>query len=346
MHAALGLIEVARGESRDRTWESHSRGVRISSDRLLRVIDDFQELVANQPSETAEPVRFDAALRTGEIVAVLNLASTGRGARICIDAPADPVVLTQDQPAVENALTRLFDAASKLEGGGELHVAVRPQAGAVSVSLLPGSSTAAGQIMDWLAGDLEQVALADPAGVPVAVALMVAGKRIRALGGSARLEGFDESSLLIVEFPSRPATETPSALPSPDADSLSVLIAEDCDESFDLTALLLPKENVWRAHDGPEAVGLVQKQRFDVVFMDVHMPGIEGYDAIRAIRSWETETGNARTPIVILSSDTLETQRRSAAQSGCSGFLRKPLRRHDIDEVVDALRRARMIEMA
>ena len=109
-------------------------------------------------------------------------------------------------------------------------------------------------------------------------------------------------------------------------------MAEDYDESFALIELVLHGENVRRARDGREALRTIQRQRFDVVFMDVHMPGMDGYAAIRGMRDWETQTGNARTPIVVLSSDDVETQRQSAAQCGCSGFLRKPLHAERPDE--------------
>ena len=131
--------------------------------------------------------------------------------------------------------------------------------------------------------------------------------------------------------------------PQQERTGLSVLVAEDSDESFMLTGILLQKELVWRARDGIEALDMMQAHRFDVVFMDVHMPGLDGYQAIRSMRDWETETGNARTPIVVFSSDDLETQKRSAAQSGCSGFLRKPLDHDDLMELLDRLKTVRTV---
>jgi CheY-like chemotaxis protein len=120
-------------------------------------------------------------------------------------------------------------------------------------------------------------------------------------------------------------------------------VAEDSDESFVLTRILLEKESVWRARDGLEAVDLMKSRRFDVVLMDIHMPGLDGYKAIRSMRDWETQTGNARTPIVVLSSDDLDTQMRSAAHSGCSGFLRKPLDHHDLTDLLDRLKAVRTV---
>jgi CheY-like chemotaxis protein len=130
-------------------------------------------------------------------------------------------------------------------------------------------------------------------------------------------------------------TEEPS---TEAAGPLQILVAEDCDESYALTELLLRSESVDRAHTGLEAIDKVKQRRFDVVFMDIHMPGLDGYDTIREIRGWETRSGNARTPIVILSSDDVGTQTRSAAQSGCSGFLRKPVRTADLHALLEPLR--------
>ena len=135
-------------------------------------------------------------------------------------------------------------------------------------------------------------------------------------------------------------------LPQQDRTGLSVLVAEDSDESFVLTGLLLQNEAVWRARDGLEALDMMKSRRFDVVLMDIHMPGMDGYKAIRSMRDWETQTGNARTPIVVLSSDDLDTQMRSASLSGCSGFLRKPLDQHDLMDLLDRLKAVRMVSAA
>ena len=88
---------------------------------------------------------------------------------------------------------------------------------------------------------------------------------------------------------------------------------------------------------------MVKRRRFDVVFMDVHMPGTDGYCAIRAIRDWETETGNARTPMVVLSADDIGTQIRSASASGCSGFLRKPVRKAEISNLLERLKALQLL---
>jgi CheY-like chemotaxis protein len=178
------------------------------------------------------------------------------------------------------------------------------------------------------------------------VATLLAGKRIRELGGSAEFVSDAQAPMaLLIKIPwDTGADQRRSPEPSlQDRASLSILVAEDSDESFVLTRILLQNELVWRARDGLEALDMMKSHRFDVVLMDIHMPGLDGYKTIRSMRDWETQTGNARTPIVVLSSDDLDTQMRSASLSGCSGFLRKPLDTHDLMDLLDRIKNVRTV---
>jgi CheY-like chemotaxis protein len=191
--------------------------------------------------------------------------------------------------------------------------------------------------------DPETVNFQDAEDVLFGVATLVAGRRLRALGGKAEFVSDAQVPMALrIQLPWVGETGTPE-LARDDHPGLTVLVAEDSDESFALTGILLQNEAVWRAHDGLEAVNMMKERRFDVVLMDIHMPGLDGYKAIRSMRDWETQTGNARTPIVVLSSDDLDTQMRSAAQAGCSGFLRKPLDHHDLGELLDCIKGVRSV---
>ena len=111
-----------------------------------------------------------------------------------------------------------------------------------------------------------------------------------------------------------------------------------------LKLFALRAESVASGEDAVRAIAAADTQDpYRLVLMDWHMPGMDGYSAIRGMREWETQTGNARTPIVVLSSDDLETQRQSAAQCGCSGFLRKPLQLSDLTNLLERVREARTL---
>jgi two-component system sensor histidine kinase/response regulator len=346
VHASFGLMALGSSVTPDPTWQPVLDNSKSAADRLLRCIDDIRELLATETPAFDPPEDFDITLCLGETIEVLNLVSSDRASRLILQSAGRPVIGRQHRRAVEQVLMRILDAVSKLGRKGEALVTVtRADDGeGVQFEIVPANSNIALRVADWLNADPDQVDFPETDDVLHGVATLVAGKRIRALGGSAEFVSDARAPMaLVISLPWQADTNADSR-PEPshqDQASLSILVAEDSDESFVLTRILLQKESVWRARDGLEAVDMMKARRFDVVLMDVHMPGLNGYRAIRSMRDWETQTGNARTPIVVLSSDDLDTQVRSAAQSGCSGFLRKPLDHHDLLDLLDRLKTVR-----
>jgi CheY-like chemotaxis protein len=76
----------------------------------------------------------------------------------------------------------------------------------------------------------------------------------------------------------------------------------------------------WRAGETTDG-------RFDLVLMDVHMPGSDGITATRHIRKLEAERGTRRTPIIALTANALDEDRDACLAAGMDGFLTKPLDR-------------------
>ena len=112
---------------------------------------------------------------------------------------------------------------------------------------------------------------------------------------------------------------------------LSVLVAEDNDINAMLARATLLKagHRVDIVGNGKAAVEAVtgggRKRRYDVVLMDLHMPVMDGLDAIAAIRRYEEEAGVAPVPIMVLSADSQEKTRHAVLAHGASGFVTKPL---------------------
>jgi CheY-like chemotaxis protein len=353
VHATFGLMTLGPDLASDKNWQNCLDASKCSADRLLGAIDDIRELFSTEapPVDLAE--EFDVTLSLGETIEVLNLAAGDQASRLILQPSTAPVVGRQDRRAVEQTLTRVLGVISKLSPKGEARVAVTELSSegpasrrGVRFEIVPPNSNIALRVADWLNASLEAVHFKDADDVLFGVPTLVAGKRIRALGGKAEFQCDARSPMgLAISLPWR--TDSSAAdgagIVQDDCAALNVLVAEDSDESFVLTRILLQRESVWRARTGQEAIELATKRRFDVVFMDVHMPGMDGYKAIGSIRDWETQTGNARTPIVVLSSDDLDTQIRGAAQAGCSGFLRKPLDNRELLALLQRLKEVRTL---
>ncbi len=136
------------------------------------------------------------------------------------------------------------------------------------------------------------------------------------------------STELAVEHPvpAAPVLAAPRAQ-ADTARGFKVLLAEDNPVNALLTRELLRRRGhkVREVTTGDAAVAAMNEERFDLVLTDIHMPGMDGIEAARAIRADEAASGRARTPIIALTADALETGKWACKDAGMDGFLTKPV---------------------
>jgi len=110
-----------------------------------------------------------------------------------------------------------------------------------------------------------------------------------------------------------------------------VLVAEDTPTHQTLAKLLLEKMGleVTMVKNGVEAVNKALKEQFDIIFMDLHMPNMDGYEATRALRNKGSET-----PIVALTADAMKGHDRKCIAAGCTDYIAKPIDRKQLVRVV------------
>jgi len=337
MHATEGWMQALAEATLLPALNERLSACRDRADRLAAIIDDIRELLTPPPALSGTGEQLDLAQCLEAIVDLLNL--TGAPGRLVFPPQSAPLVITQHRPLLEQVLSAVLEASLGWKQSEDVFVSAASAAGGVTaVRIQWKESGGAARIAEWLNAPPEDARFAHPEEVRPGVSLLLAGRRLRSFGGAVQFNDDDAASVTLL-LPSIEAAAHPH--PQVRADALHILVAEDCDDSFALTRLLLPGEQLERAHTGIEAVAKVKERRFDVIFMDVHMPGMDGYRAIATIRDWETQASNARTPIVILSADDIETQTRSAAQAGCSGYLRKPVRPADMAGVLARVRALR-----
>ena len=140
----------------------------------------------------------------------------------------------------------------------------------------------------------------------------------------------DESAMSA--HPSLDASATPQS-------SFRLLLAEDNFVNQKLAVTMLQKRGhrVTVANDGVEALALLEREPFDLVFMDVHMPNMGGFEATAEIRRREKAQGLPRIPIVALTALAMTGDREKCLEAGMDAYLTKPISARDLFGVLGQL---------
>lgn len=117
---------------------------------------------------------------------------------------------------------------------------------------------------------------------------------------------------------------------------LDVLLVEDNLVNQKLALALLQKwgHRVSLANNGQEALDILENKQFDVIFMDMQMPILGGLDATRLYRAREKELGRARTPIIAMTANAMESDRDDCLAAGMDDHISKPIK---LDILLDFL---------
>ena len=118
---------------------------------------------------------------------------------------------------------------------------------------------------------------------------------------------------------------------------LRILLAEDSPDNRLLIAAYLKRlpYQIEAAENGKVAVEKFSSGRYDLVLMDIQMPVMDGYTAVRTIRAWEVEHRRPATPILALTASTLDDDIRRAFDVGCNTHIAKPVRKATLLAAID-----------
>jgi PAS domain S-box-containing protein len=137
------------------------------------------------------------------------------------------------------------------------------------------------------------------------------------------------------DHPAAARSVGPARVSKPAEEGLRILLAEDNPINMLLIRELLRRRghSVVEVTTGNAAVKTLQEGNFDLLLTDIHMPGMDGIEAARAIRAGEARSGRLRTPIVALTADALEDGKRACQDAGMDGFLTKPVDPAELEEM-------------
>jgi signal transduction histidine kinase/ActR/RegA family two-component response regulator len=340
MTGMMGMIDLLAGTDLDEEQRGMAKVAQESSRGLLAVVNnilDFSKLEAG--CLTPEAIGFSLDLTLNGVAALLGPQARGQGLSLEVSRADDmPPWLIGDPVRIGQVLFNLAGNAIKFTAQGSVRIVAshRP--------LLSGHIELRVEVIDTGIGipeDVEAV-LFDPftqADTSVSrryggtgLGLAICRQLCRAMGGDIGVEsepGHGSRFWFTVQCAvgERPQVAAPPLQPAivARADALRILVVDDTAVMRGLIAKLLSRMGYQAdlACDGREAVAAVGDKSYDLVLMDLQMPGLDGISATTEIRGLNDPARDV--PIVALTANALVGQREICFAAGMNDFLTKPI---------------------
>ena len=335
MNGVLGMLQIL---DRDRLGEEQRRYLEIAEDSgksLLDLIDGILDYARLENSQEAIDLHdFNLHRLVADAVELIRpqIAAKGLGLTLSIDAPPE-AILHSDPRRLGRVLINLLSNAVKFtsDGGIAVTVGLNPMPGGRSMLHVAVTDTGIGiatDMHDRIFGDFIQADLSiarryGGTGLGLAICRRIADL----LGGTLTVDSAPGAgSTFRLAVPVTPGTAKPET-PAPvvAGPALSVLVVDDDPINRAVAAGLLGRlgHRVTLADGGQAAIEAAAAAAFDVVMMDLHMPGMDGLEATRRIRALP---GDREPPhILALTADLTDGSRQRCALAGIEHILGKPL---------------------
>ncbi|MFZ5833452.1 MAG: ATP-binding protein [Planctomycetota bacterium] len=350
MNAILGMIDVALPKASDPIVEDCLQTAKGSADLLLALLNDLLDS-AKIESGNLQLERAPFSLRhvCDVVTRVLSVRASQKGLSFACRLPNDaPDALLGDSVRLQQVLLNLAGNAIKFTECGSVEIGVSP----VSTD---GEAHLQFSVRDTgigiSAADRERLfkpfAQADASVARryggTGLGLSISKNLVEMMGGRIWVEsevGQGSTFHFTVRLP--PADELPLDAAEPTVLSapprtLRVLLVEDNPANQKLAQYLLGDRGhmVDVAEDGCRALAMAGANDYDVILMDVQMPGMDGLEVTGAIRAREDE--QSRVPIVAMTAHAMKEDRERCLAAGMDSYLGKPIDAREMIALVERL---------
>jgi len=341
MNAILGFTDVLLQGELANDQRRHLNTVRNSARSLLRLLNEILDTAKlDKGAVELELADYNLLALIDELSSTMGSNASAKGLKLAIAYdPAMPHSLHGDELRVRQVLSNLLGNAIKFTERGNVTLAVARENGPDGDCVhFIVSDTGIGIPASRLAAIFEPFTQADASmnrrfggtGLGTTICKQLAelmGGQIWATSTEGHGSAF-HVVLPLTPAASQPAQQRPA--PSIKLPPLNILAADDVPQNLELLTLLLGKQghSITGASDGAIAVQLAAEGRFDVILMDVQMPGMDGLEATRRIRAQEAQLGRPHVPIIAMTASVLERDREATNAAGMEGFAPKPVDMH------------------
>jgi signal transduction histidine kinase/ActR/RegA family two-component response regulator len=351
--AILGWVRIVRGGRLDDRAIDHAiEVIERNSNNLSQLVTDLldvSQIIAGKMNLSIQPV--DLVNVIGMVIDAVRPAADAKRITITPRLEDGVLPLPADSGRVQQILWNLLSNAVKFTpGGGRVDVGLAACQDKVRITI---SDTGKGIEPDFLPHLFERFTQADSsttrAYAGLGLGLAIVRHLVELHGGtvSAHSPGLGAGATFVVDIPRDRSGDDPGAKSVPTVDSqlhptpstalqgVRVLTVDDNFDTRELVATILEQQGaeVSSAVSAKAALALLREELPDILICDISMPGDDGYELLRTIRSRPRNAGG-NLPAIALTASARQEDRERALQAGFDAYLAKPVEPGELIHVV------------
>ncbi len=354
MNAVIGLADVLLDAPLAPEHARHVRTIGDSARSLLGLLNDildFAKIDAQKLALCRAP--FDLRALAEAVVAMLRPAAAARSLALTLElAPDVPAWLVGDDARLRQVLVNLVSNAVKFteRGAVELRISARPLAGGEHEVACVVADTGVGMAPEVIRRLFQPFERADEAQGGTGLGLAISKQIVLAMGGDIWVTSEPGRGSTFTFAIRLPVSASPPAAPVIVArgvrPSLEILVVDDVPINREVAHARLGHLGyaVDLAASGAEAVEAALRKDYDVVFMDLRMPGMTGIEA--SARIGEQRAGGRAPHIIAMTASVYEEDRDACRRAGMRDFVGKPIDLAQIDAVLTRVAEERGVSRA
>ncbi len=360
MNAVLGFVQLLqRDNALTAKQQQYLNTINKAGRHLLEIINSILEMSKIESGRiTISPATFSLKTMLEDIEQMFRLRAQAKGLEFNVKTcPGLPNAIIADEGKLRQVIVNLLGNAIKFTPAGSVSLcagaALEPDGWLrLNIEIEDTGPGIAENEFENLFMAFEQTKSGRETGAGTGLGLAISREYVRKMGGDITASSqLGKGSIFKFSIKVRPADS--SSVPAkkearsikslkPGQKKYKVLIADDVDSNREIIVRMLEDVGflTQQADNGQKVVELFKKEQPDIIFMDIQMPVMDGYEAIRRIR--ESEGGDA-VFIVAATASVFEEERQKVIASGADDFLRKPLQESELFEKIRLLLKAEYI---
>ena len=349
MNAIIGMSELISTDNLDEQQKAFFEDIRKMSRALLQIINDILDFTKIEVNKMdLSPVHFNLRKLAEHLVSLSIFTARGKGLNFSYTIePGVSEIIYADDVRIRQILTNILNNAIKYTRQGYVNFTIKSvKRGGREYTAFVVRDTGIGIKKDdvtKLFGEFERFDLMQNREIMgTGLGLAISKRLVNMMDGFIEVKSdYGKGSTFTVFLPLEPGD--PSKIAGPFVlekvmvdPSVKVLVVDDNPVNLKVAGAYLSKYQIKAeyAESGEKAVELAQNNKYDLIFMDHMMPGMDGLDATARIRELDSGGWYKTAPIVALTANAVSGAKELFIEGGMNDFLPKPIEEKELRRIL------------